>query len=285
MRIWLPVAAVLLAVRAPLALADRDPNSGAPLPPPKHASTPSPITDHFYISAAYYAPQLHTNLRVDPKGAPAGVTGTPLSGENDLGLPQRMHEGRVDFMFRMRERSKVRLDYFEANRSGSRTIGDAVIFGNSTFPAGSLTQNSLNFQMGDLTYTYSFYRSDRLEIGTGVALYLIQARLESAVPATFQSQTVTAAGPLPALPLDFAWRISSRFAITGRWAYLHADAGGARGWFADLHEDAQYRWTPNFAIGVGYSAIRTSITSTRGDNPGVFAMSISGPEAFVRFSF
>jgi hypothetical protein len=285
MRIWLPVVAVLLAMRAPLALADRDPNSGAPLPPPKHASTPSPITDHFYIRATYYPPQLRTSLRVDPKGAPAGVTGTPLSGENSLGLPQRIHQGRVDFMFRMRERSKVRLDYFEANRSGSRTIGNDVIFGNTTFAAGSLTQNTLNFQMGDLTYTYSFYRSDRLEIGTGVALYLIQARLESAVPATFQSQTVTAAGPLPALPLDFAWRISSRFAITGRWAYLHADVGGARGWFADLHEDAQYRWTPNFVLGVGYSAIRTSITSTRGDNPGVFAMSISGPEAFVRFSF
>jgi len=153
MRIWLPVVAVLLAMRAPLALADRDPNSGAPLPPPKHASTPSPITDHFYIRATYYPPQLRTSLRVDPKGAPAGVTGTPLSGENSLGLPQRIHQGRVDFMFRMRERSKVRLDYFEANRSGSRTIGNDVIFGNTTFAAGSLTQNTLNFQMGDLTYT------------------------------------------------------------------------------------------------------------------------------------
>jgi hypothetical protein len=285
MRIWLPVAAVLLAMRAPLALADRDPNSGAPLPPPKHASTPSPITDHFYIRAAYYAPQVRTNLRVDPKNAPAGVMGTPLNGESDLGLPQRLHEGRVDFMFRMRERSKVRLDYFEANRSGSRTISNDVVFGNSTFPAGSLTQNTLNFQMGDLTYTYSFYRSDRLEIGTGVALYLIEARLESAVPATFQSQTVTAAGPLPALPLDFTWRISSRFSVTGQWAYLRANVGGSRGWFADLHEDAQYRWTPNFTLGIGYSSIRTSITSTTGSNPGYFAMSISGPEAFVRFSF
>jgi hypothetical protein len=285
MRIWLAVVAMLLAMRAPVALADRDPNSGAPLPPPKHASTPSPITDHFYIRAAYYAPQFHTNLQVDPSHAAAGVTGTPVSGENTLGLPQRLHEGRVDFMFRMRERNKVRLDYYEANRSGSRTLTDDVIFGNSNFAAGSLTQNTLNFQMGDLTYTYSFYRSDRLEIGTGVAVYLIEARLEGAVPATFQSQTVTAAGPLPALPLDFTWRISSRFALTARAAYLRAIIDGTRGWFADLHEDAQYRWTPNFAIGVGYSSIRTRITSTTGDNPGVFAMSISGPEAFVRFSF
>ena len=95
MRIWLGVGAVLLAMRVPLALADRDPNSGAPLPPPKHASTPSPITDHFYIKAAYFAPKLHTSLQVDPSNAPAGVVGTPVSGENTLGLPERLHEGRV----------------------------------------------------------------------------------------------------------------------------------------------------------------------------------------------
>jgi hypothetical protein len=285
MRIWLGVGAVLLAMRAPLALADRDPNSGAPLPPPKHASTPSPITDHFYIKAAYFAPKLRTSLQVDPSYAPAGVVGTLVSGENTLGLPERLHEGRVEFMFRMRERSKVRLDYYEANRSGSSTLSNDIVFGNNTFAAGSLTQSTLNFQMGDLTYTYSFYRSDRLEIGTGIALYLIESRLEGAVPATFQSQTVTAAGPIPALPLDFTWRISSKFAFTARGAYLRVNIDGGSGWFDDLHADAQYRWTPNFVLGLGYSSIHTSVTSTKGSNPGIFDMSISGPEAFLRFSF
>lgn len=284
MRIWMPVAAVLLGTQAPLALADRDPNSGAPLPPAKHVAA-SPITDHFYIRAAYYAPQARTFLRVDPPNAPAGVSGTPLSGENDLGLPQRIHTGRVDFMFRMRERSKVRLDYFESNRSGSRVLANDVIFGSNTFAAGSLTQTSFNWQMGDLTYTYSFYRSDRLEIGTGVAMYLIQAQLTGTVPAQFQTTTISVAGPLPALPLDFTWRISDRFAFTARAAYMRATLAGVHGWFADLHEDAQYRWTPNFAIGVGYSSIRTSLTRSEGDSPGMFVLSFSGPEAFLRFSF
>ena len=31
--------------------------------------------------------------------------------------------------------------------------------------------------------------------------------------------------------------------------------------------------------------IRTSLSRTSGSFPGAFAMSISGPEAFVRFSF
>jgi hypothetical protein len=283
MRIWL-LAAVLLATQAPPAFADRDPNSGAPLPPQKRA-TPSPITDHFYIRATYFAPQLRTSLRVDPTFAAPGVSGTPVSGENDLGLPGRLHEGRVDLMFRMRERSKVRLDYLQADRSASRVLANDVIFGNNTFAAGSLAQTTLNWHMGDLTYTYSFYRSDRLEIGTGLAVYLLQVQLTSAVPAQLQQQSVTAAGPLPALPLDLAWCISSHFALTARAAYLKAAINGAYGSFADLHADAQYRPVPNFAIGIGYSSIRASLSRARGDTPGMFDMSIRGPEAFIRFSF
>jgi len=52
MRIFRAVAAVLLVTQAMPALADRDPYSGAPLPPATHAPA-SPITDHFYIRAAF----------------------------------------------------------------------------------------------------------------------------------------------------------------------------------------------------------------------------------------
>jgi hypothetical protein len=70
-----------------------------------------------------------------------------------------------------------------------------------------------------------------------------------------------------------------------RGAYLKATLSGFRGWYADSNEDLQYRWNPNLAIGLGYASIRTSLNRRSGTFPGAFAMSISGPEAFVRFSF
>ena len=286
MRNWLAVAAVILGVPTAPAFADRDhdPNSGAPLPPHRH-ETPSPITDHFYIRGTFYDPQVRTNLRVDPSQAVPGVTGTPVNGESDLGLPSRLHQGRVEFMFRLRERSKVRVDYFEADRSGSMVLANDVVFGNQTFAAGQLTQTSLDWRQFDITYTYSLVRNDRFEVGTGVGIYFLQVDAIGQVPAQNQRQEVTAATPFPALPLDLTWRISSRWAATVRGAYLKATLSGFRGWYADSHEDIQYRWNPNFAIGLGYAAIRTSLTRRGGSFPGAFAMSISGPEAFVRFSF
>jgi len=286
MRNWLAVAAVALVIPTAPAFADRDhdPNSGAPLPPHRH-ETPSPITDHFYIRGTFYDPQVRTNLRVDPSQAVPGVTGTPVNGENNLGLPNRLRQGRVEFMFRLRERSKVRVDYFEADRSGSKVLANDVVFGNQTFAAGQLTQTSLDWRQFDITYTYSLVRNDRFEVGTGVGIYFLQVDAIGQVPAQNQRQEVTAATPFPALPLDLTWRISSRWAATVRGAYLKATLSGFRGWYADSHEDIQYRWNPNFAVGLGYAAIRTSLTRRGGSFPGAFAMSISGPEAFVRFSF
>ena len=105
------------------------------------------------------------------------------------------------------------------------------------------------------------------------------------VPAQNQRQEVTAATPFPALPLDLTWVLSRRWAASARAAYLKAHLSGFRGWYADIHEDIQYRWNPNFSLGLGYSSIRSSLTRRGGSFPGAFGMSISGPEAFVRFSF
>src|SRR2546429_5563540 len=95
----------------------------------------------------------------------------------------------------------------------------------------------------------------------------------------------SAATPFPALPLDLTWVISQRWAAIVRGAYLKATLGGFRGWDADSHEDLQYRWNPNFAIGLGYASIRTSLNRRSGTFPVTFALSLSRPETFVRFSF
>jgi hypothetical protein len=285
MRIWLVAVAALLTVEAAPARADRDPNSGAPLPPKKREAS-SPITDHFYIRASFFDPQMRTNLRLDPT-TPPGALGTPVSAENDLGLPGRLPKGWVEFMFRLRERNKVRVDYFESDRSGNKTLTHDVVFGNETFDAGQLAQTSFDWQQFDITYTYSFIRNAHFEVGTGLAVYFLEVDAIGSVPARFQRQEETAATPFPALPLDLTWAISSRWAATGRIAYLRAHLIGFDGWYADSHADLQYRWNPNFTLGVGYSSIRTSLVRSGSSSSfsGQFYMGISGPEAFLRFSF
>jgi hypothetical protein len=287
MRTFVTAASVLLALQAAPARAERDPQSGAPLPPKKH-QTASPITDHMYVRASYFNAKLNTEVRADPTNAAPGMTGTQVNAENDLGLPAKLNQGRVEFGFRLRDRNKVRVDYFDADRSGNAVLANDVVFRDTTFLAGLPTGTSLDWKQFDITYTYSFIRNDRFEVGTGIAVYFLQFDAMMTQPQPFAiplSEEVSAASPFPALPLDATWCISGRWAATARVAYLKANFHSADGWYSDSHADLQYRWNPNFAVGFGYTGTHTSLTSRISSNPGRVDMSIRGPEAFIRLSF
>jgi hypothetical protein len=285
MRIWLRLAAVSFALQVGVAWADRDPLSGAPLPPGTQP-TPSPITDHFYLGVEFFDPGFNTSLRIDPTQPSPVTSGTPLNGEHDLGFPGHQQQARVEAMMRMRERNRIRVDYFESNRNGSVTLANPIIFGNQVFAAGSQLQSSLDWRLITVTYLFSLYRSDRLEIGTGIASYSVQLTAEAQVPVTFQQETATASGTIPALPLDLTWRVSRRVSLTARGAYFRAAYKDFRGELNDLHADAQFRWLPNLTSGVGYALTRASLTRNEmSSSPGMVSMTVSGPEVFVRFSF
>ena len=287
MRIWLaPVAAALITSTAASALAsDHDPNSGAPLPPKTKHQTTSPITDRFYVRGTFYPVHVKTFLQINPHNAPAGIVGTTLSAERDLGQSSRLNQGRIEMMFRFRKRNKIRIDWLEVDRSATHTLARTIDFGNQTFTAASLLQSEIDWRIFGVTYTYEIFHNDRFELGTGLGVSLLQAEAQAQVNATQQRQEVSGAGPFPTVPLDFAFRISRRWAVTWRGQYFHASLNNFDGWLADIHEDVQYRWKDNFSIGVGYSSIRAKLALNTGNFPGQFHMSLEGPEAFFRVSF
>jgi hypothetical protein len=289
MRIRLaPAAAAMFALSAVPAWAtdsDHDPYSGAPLPPSKEHFTPSPITDKFYAEGFYYAPHVKTDLRIDPHNAAADVTGTSFRAENALGLESRLNQGLPELMFRFGNRNKIRIDYLEVDRSATHQLTENIDFGNEQFPVNSLLASDVDWRIFTVTYTYSIFRNDRFEVGTGIGIHLLQAEAMAQVNATEQKQDVTGAGAFPTIPLDMAFRISQRWSVTARGQYFHAYVNNFDGWLADSHEDVQYRWTRNFAVGVGYSSTRAKLALHTGNFPGLFAMSVGGPEAFFRVSF
>jgi hypothetical protein len=277
--------AALLATQAVPAFADRDPRTGAPTPPERQNKViASPITDRFYIEGIFYPFSVSTSLRLDPSNGAAGVTGTTVSAERDLGLVSRLYQGRMEMMLRLRERNRLRVDYQQVDRSASHYLGSPIQFGNNTFLPNQQADTSLAWRMFTLTYTYSLYRSDWLEIGAGLAAHMIEAQAHGQVLAEGERTDVSAASGFPTVPLDFTWRISRRFALTGRGQYFRASSGTFSGALTDAHGDFQYRWTPNFALGIGYSLTRFDVDTHSRSFPGTLSIYVKGEEAFFRVS-
>jgi len=263
--------------------AERDKYSGAPLPPSKKRVVASPLTDRFAIRGTFFASSLNTTLRVDNNNT--GLAGTTVNAEHDLGLKSRVNQGRVEMYIRMRERNRLRVDFFESDRSASHQLSLPVNFADQSFRVGDVATTSMDLRMFGLTYTYSVLKTQRFELGTGLGVDLIQGDARGEVPARRLSQEVSGVAPFPTLALDGTWRISRRFAFVARGQYLRDTVSNFSGSLADYHADFQYRWRPNFAIGVGYSRLRVSLEVHGGSFPGLVSLDVHGPEAFFRVSY
>jgi len=286
MRVVLVLVAALLAAATVMAA---EPDSTGPEQPRPRAVFPkrerpiaSPITDHFALRGSFFPASIATDVHVDSS---AGVPGTALSAERDLGQASRLNQGRMELIFRLRSRNRLRVDYFGSDRTASHVLDRDITFGGHTFHDRDVTQTELQFSMLSFTYTYSVIRTERFEVGAGVGVHLLNAEARGTDQTLEQHAQSSGDGALPTLALDGTWRIAQRFAWTARAQYVSATIHGQLGSLGDYHTDLQYRWLPNFAVGLGYQAIRAQLEVTHSGTPGGFALRVNGPEVFFRASF
>lgn len=265
--------ALCLVVGLPVAFA-------APSREPK--PVPSPITDRFALRGIYFQPTLTTDARFD---SDAGTRGTPFSGEADLGLDDEANQGRIELMLRMRDRHRVRIDYLKLDRYGESTLTRPIVYRNTTYFTGDRVLSEFNVRALGLTYSGSVLRRERVELGIGLGLHVLEAAANAEVRARNVSEQGSGIGVLPTLAVDGSWRISSRWALTGRAQYLSVSSNDVDGRFGDYHVDLQYRWRPNLAMGIGWSRLTLDVDIGDSDLPGRVALDSAGPELFFRVSF
>ena len=254
--------------------------AGAQQAPPVPAS---PLTDHFAARVSYYKGKVSTNGSVtDPNSL---TPGTPISMEDDLGLTPDVHQGRVEFIFRMRERHRLRVDMWELNRESTTTPKSDIVFGNITLTPTDVVVAQFNWRQSDFTYTYSVLYHPRFELGVGLGLHLIQADTQARVYALGLHESFEGAGPFGTVALDGSFLITKRFSFNARAQYMSLNLHDDHGKLGDYHADLQFRWKPNLAVGLGYESTQEQVTVINSNPSGDMKFNVHGAEVFVRASF
>jgi hypothetical protein len=303
MRTWLAPAATLFVMSAVAGVAVAQEATDSPpqrtrspqrelLQPPKKGLQASPITDRFALRVTYFAPSIDTVLRLDRT---TGQAGTTLNVEDDLGMADNRSMARMEMIIRLREKNRLRVDYFKLSRHGNRLLDQTINFGDQTFfgcdptlPAciPDRAETSLDYRALGLTYTRSVLYFDRFELGVGLGISLLEAHAKGEVVARNVREKEDGVAPYPTIALDSTWRISKRWSLNARAQTFTAHLDEFTGSLSDYHGDVQYRWRRNFTFGLGYTSLRIRAESTSTDNmPGKFNQDIKGPEFFVRASF
>jgi len=248
----------------------------------------SPITDQFALRAGYYLGSARTAGRVDD--SKTNSIGTPFSLENDFHLSPHAHQARVEMMFRMRDRNRLRVDMWELNRNGVASPTGSITYGGNTFTPADTVQSRFDWRQMDFTYTYSILQTCRVELGLGLGVHLLQAEAEAQVAAgagrpTAVHEDFSGADPFATLALDGSWRFTRRFAFSARGQYLRLHVSSITAALSDYHADVQFRWRPNLAVGLGYQSTQTRLEVQNSANSGYLRLDLKGPELFLRASF
>ena len=269
-RATLGSAALGLALLAPFAHADND--------------YISPSDDRVRVSLGVMKVSSSTTLRAD---STTGVAGTVIDGENQFGLDKSDYEPAFEVMLRAGTRNRLWLNYFTLDRDGSTLVEQPIVFRDAVLQTGDPLQSELDLRILTLTYGYSFWRSEKLELAAtiGVSSIQIDAQAKVATEQVHVNETETAAGPYPTPGFAATWSIAKHFYIDGRYQYLNLHVSDVSGSLNLGEIDAIYRFHPNVALGLGYTEVKAHVDSTKISDSGLFDFNTKGPLLFVRVSF
>lgn len=274
-------AFALVVVMPALGWAGEAPAGRELLQPPRDTIA-SPINDRFAVRTLFYRPDIQNTLRYDSS---TGVTGTPISVEDTLGHKATANQGTIDMMFRIGERHRIHADFYQLRRTGDEVISGEIRFGDDVYNANDRLISETELRKLGLAYTYSVFRRERLELGMGLALHLLQLDGRTSVPARFIEEQLDTAGPFAALVGQVSWRVTRRFSLNVSGQYFDLSPDDVRGAYRGFHGDVQYRGWRNLSIGLGYTYSGYLVDSTDPDFSGFYRLEYKGPEAFLRVAF
>jgi hypothetical protein len=159
------------------------------------------------------------------------------------------------------------------------------VFGNSTYNVNDRVLSTVTWRQLGLTYTWSALRAERYELGVGIGVHLVEATARGEVRARNLRESGEGVGPMPTVAIDGSWQFARRWSVNAHAQQFSVSVSNVKGSMSDYHADVQYRWVPNVAVGLGYSALKTDITFSGSGSPGQFALDTRGPELFFRVSF
>ena len=227
--------------------------------------------ERFQLNFGYYRPNFTTSAAVGLQGS-ARPPGS-ISGEDDLRLDSSLGAGRLDGFWRFADRHRLGFGYYNLDRSTSRVLTKNVgpisipaLGVNDTILAGSNVQAESKWQVYILSYGYSFYKTDTVEIAGKLGLNV--ARIGTTLTGTLNTQnngvrTGATAGsdvtaPLPVIAISGDWALNERWRLKGSLGGFKAKVSGVDATVTDAGVAAEYLVVRNFGVGAGYSLLRVT---------------------------
>jgi len=210
--------------------------------------------------------------------------------EKDLDFKKHKTVPRVRLDFLIGEHQGFALDYYEVNRSKSKTLSEDINFLGNPIDATANVKGNLKFTFGSVAYKWWFGTGDDVfGLGIGAAYYKVHASINGSAELNGESVAEGASTNTSAWApnLQVGWR----HAFGDQWRmYVNAsgvkkNGGSLNGHIFDTAIGLEYFPWQNVGIGAEYAYTKIKLNQDRSRYDLDLDMKLNGPAAYIRFRF
>lgn len=223
------------------------------------------------VNAGVFFSRLNSHVRYG-----AGV-GVDIDPEKLLGLNAQETVFRTDGFWRFSNNRRHRLDlsWFSYRRDSERQVLEGFVIndpdGNAiAVTSGTVVQSSLNLDIYEAAYSYSFFQDDRFDLAVRGGLYVMPIEIMIKAAGLLEGQgSMKFTAPLPVL----GYRLD--MALTPKWIFrtgtqlFYIQYKSFEGSLLEAQGSIEYAVYKNAALGLGFDTFNFNVSSGGSDYPGV----------------
>jgi len=238
------------------------------------------LNDRFYVGAGVFFPRTATSAQLQSH---TGV-GANIDFENALGMATDKSVPMGFARWRLGQKWRIEAEYFQLNRSGSKTIDRDIEWGDTVYPVNASVSSKFNFSDLRISAGYSFFRRPDKELGIGLGLHVAQYDVSLAANG-FATESTKVTAPLPVFSLYSQFALTQRWALSARMDRFVLHYQDFDGSLTGLALDIMYQPFRHVGFGLGTRALALDASATKEGRTASFRQSFQGPMLFMNVSF
>jgi hypothetical protein len=240
------------------------------------------IPDHpalsakWYFGAGLFIPQIVTDARLSSTRLGAGAI---INFEDSLGIDQEKEVPGFLALWRISHRWRLEAEYFEINRSATRSINRDIQWGDRIFSINTQVSTEFNFSDLRVSVGYSFFRTKDKELGAGIGFHV--ASYEASLRALNFSESQDVWAPLPVFKLYGQFALTDRWAVSARLDRLSLNYDKYEGSIGALGVDLLYQPIRHFGFGIGFRSLLFDLKIEEDRRQLQVSQTLQGPIFFI----
>ncbi len=231
--------------------------------------------DRLKVSIGAFVTDSESTFRINPDEPGSG---TKVRMEDDLGLDSSTEVTRLDGVYRFGPRHRLTFSYYDLSRDANEIISTTIIIDDTVFPVNSALKTRFDYQVLKLSYIYSVWQTEKVDLGLSGGLYTfdLDLKVESDLGAS-ESEDGTA--PFPVFGLHLDYRFEKDVYLIGSYEYFKIDENDFEGDLTDFRLGVELRHFENIGFGLTYNDVSLNTEST--DNDDTFDYEYDGILAYL----